>query len=376
MSNRKEGIYSIKIEKLNLDQLNPRLYGDSEKESQEEIMQRIYDKENIDELATSLAMNGYFEEEPIIVIPKSEEDFDKITNTNASDFDYIVVEGNRRITSVKLLLNKNTIVDEDFPEIKSSDIKSKLINIPSIIYRKREDVDIYLSIRHIAGNRKWDAYAKAKYIYEKVNKLSEDRGVDKIEAIALLSQQIGDKKDIIKKNYTYYKVFLSIENDVINYSSKEIKDRFSLLEVALASGNTTVSQYIGLPPFRNVNLDSESIIQPKYIDNLKDVTEWIFGKDERGTNSLISDSRNINKYLKPILGNEEATTHLKEYDDIEGAFALSGGEEKLVIGNVKKSNAQLSRILSKISKYKDNSDFINSYDELKETIKNFEKLLN
>lgn len=373
----KKGPYRININNLFLDEYNPRLYGESVNMSQEEIIKNIYEKEDIDELASSLATNGYFDEEPLIIIPKNADDFDKINETNIDSYEYTVVEGNRRTSSIKLLLSKDrSYVDDRFPSIKSKNIEDNLNNIPAIIYKNREDVDVYLSIRHISGNRKWDAYAKAKYIYEKIEKLVSEKSIKTADAINILSSQIGDQSDLIQKNYIYYKIFLTIEKDVIDYSSKEIKERFSLIQVSLAGGNTTIAKYIGIKPFRNINLDgNDEIIEPKFIDNLKDITEWIFGKDEKGRGSLISDSRNINTFLKPILGNEEATKHLKDFDDIEGALALTDGEERLVIGNVKKANNLLERVIAKIPNYKDKEELITALDNLKQTITNIDKIL-
>ena len=373
MADRKDGVFEIKTEKLILDQYNPRLYGESASESQEQIMIKIYQKEAIDELASSLAVNGYFQEEPIIVIPENPLDFQAINSSNYNDFKYIVIEGNRRTTSVKLLLSDNEIVDSDFPKVTNDEVLENLKKIPAIIYKNREDVDIYLSVRHIAGNRKWDAFAKAKYIFEKVNKINEEIK-DTTKSIEILSTQIGDKSNVVKKYYIYYKIFQEIEDDVLSYSSKHIKDRFSLLEVSLASGNTTIAQYIGLPSFRHINFE-ENLIKPNKVDELKNVTEWIFGKDDQGNGSIINDSRQISQLLKPILGNEEATQHLKVFEDLDGAYQLTSGEESLVIGNIKKSSKLISNILNKVKKYKDNPDFIGSLEELIDNIETVKKIM-
>lgn len=161
---------------------------------------------------------------------------------------------------------------------------------------------------------------------------------------------------------------------MLSYSSKHIKDRFSLLEVSLASGNTTIAQYIGLPSFRHINFE-ENLIKPNKVDELKNVTEWIFGKDDQGNGSIINDSRQISQLLKPILGNEEATQHLKVFEDLDGAYQLTSGEESLVIGNIKKSSKLISNILNKVKKYKDNPDFIGSLEELIDNIETVKKIM-
>lgn len=374
MSERKEGVFVIDIDNLLLDQYNPRLYGESAKESQLEIMAKIYQKEQIDELASSLAVNGYFQEEPIIVIPQNVSDFETIDSNNRNQFKFVVVEGNRRTTSIKLLLDRdNKIVDPDFPTILNKEVSDSLIAIPAIIYKNREDVDIYLSVRHISGNRKWDAFAKAKYIYEKVESYNKTIK-DVSQSIDKLSTQIGDKSNVIKKYYIYYKIFLQIDDDVLDYSSRNIKERFSLLEVALASGNTSIAKYIGLSPFRKLDYE-KTLIDDDKIDELKDVTEWIFGKDENGSGSIINDSRHISQFLKPILANPDATSYLKNYKDIDGAFQLTDGEENLIIGNIKRSNVLLSKILYKVGKYKDSSDFQGAFAELIDMTENIKRLI-
>jgi hypothetical protein len=371
MADRKSGVFEIKTENLILDTYNPRLYGETANESQDQIMTKIYQRESIDELASSLAVNGYFQEEPIIVVPENPADFDAIDEGNLNDFKYTVIEGNRRTTSVKFLLDTgNKIVDPDFPKIAQG---IDLNQIPAIIYKNRDDVDTYLSVRHISGNRKWDAFAKAKYIFEKVNKIN-DTVQNVAKSIEILSTQIGDKSNIVKKYYIYYKVFQQIEDDVLEYSSKHIKERFSLLEVSLASGNTTIASYIGLPTFRKIDLENE-LIQANKIDELKNVTEWIFGVDENGKGNLINDSRQINAQLKPILGNEEAIEHLVTYKDLEGAYQLTGGEEQLVIGNINRSKKLLYNILGKVPKYKHNKEFIGAFEELLGNIESIKKLM-
>jgi hypothetical protein len=373
MSDRKAGLFFIPTENLILDQYNPRLYGESVRDSQEAIMRKIYDREQIEELASSLSVNGYFEEEPIIVVPEKEVDFDAIASDNLSEFKFVVIEGNRRTTSVKLLLNDTDIVDADFPQIKSEAIRENLQTIPAIIYKKREEVDVYLSVRHISGNRKWDAFAKAKYIYEKVNKINE-RVSNLDTSIEQLSTQIGDQSNVVKKYYIYFKLFKEIEENVANYSSRHIKDRFSLLEVSLASGTTSIATYLGIPAFKNIKLD-EDLIKLDKVDELQDVTGWIFGKDDNGTGRIISDSRQIGQYLKPILANREAIEHLKNYDDLAGAYELTSGEKEFIIGNFYKASKLVSNTLKRVDKFKDLAEFKAAHEDLMDTLATLNKIL-
>ena len=178
--NRKLEIINIPLANLLLDNNNPRLAGENLKNDQNEILSKMY-YEDLDELAGSLAVHGFLPEEPIIVVPEDSRDFDAVNKDNVADYNYIVIEGNRRVSSIKLLLDESLRtmldIDEDFPKISSPEIKDNLQTIPAIVYRERKNVDAYLGIRHITGNRKWDAYAKARYIYDKVEQCRHNDGM-------------------------------------------------------------------------------------------------------------------------------------------------------------------------------------------------------
>ena len=138
--NRKLEIINIPLANLLLDNNNPRLAGENLKNDQNEILSKMY-YEDLDELAGSLAVHGFLPEEPIIVVPEDSRDFDAVNKDNVADYNYIVIEGNRRVSSIKLLLDESLRtmldIDEDFPKISSPEIKDNLQTIPAIVYRER-----------------------------------------------------------------------------------------------------------------------------------------------------------------------------------------------------------------------------------------------
>lgn len=78
---------------LLLDPENPRIveFGLGEKPTQFDIMKTLWERMAVNEVATSIAWNGYFLHEPLFI----EQD---------GKGQLIVIEGNRRLTAVKLLL--------------------------------------------------------------------------------------------------------------------------------------------------------------------------------------------------------------------------------------------------------------------------------
>src|SRR5580700_3461590 len=80
---------------LLLDAENPRLveYGLTAGATQFDILRVLWERMAISELAMSIAYNGYFEHEPLFAI------------THPGSEDLVVIEGNRRLAAVKLLLD-------------------------------------------------------------------------------------------------------------------------------------------------------------------------------------------------------------------------------------------------------------------------------
>jgi hypothetical protein len=140
---------NIAADNLHLDPLNPRLPEDIQGKSEEEINYALYRFFDVDELAYSMAENGYFDEEPLVAIPndlpKKFQDLDSIELTGNEDYEsfiqnpetqFTVVEGNRRLSTIKLLLSdelKNKFKIRSLPEI-SDELKEDLFVLPVIIY--------------------------------------------------------------------------------------------------------------------------------------------------------------------------------------------------------------------------------------------------
>ncbi|WP_409047522.1 ParB N-terminal domain-containing protein [Microbacterium sp. HA-8] len=79
----------LRVDELTLDTRNPRLVT-AAAPSQKSLLRQLYEQESLDELAQSFVDNGYFAEEPLVVVKENGE--------------WVVVEGNRRLATLKLLL--------------------------------------------------------------------------------------------------------------------------------------------------------------------------------------------------------------------------------------------------------------------------------
>ena len=67
-----EEVYDAPIEQLLLDMKNPRLASGAGGETQEDLLKVLWTEMAVDEVAFSIAANGFFREEPLLVIPGDE----------------------------------------------------------------------------------------------------------------------------------------------------------------------------------------------------------------------------------------------------------------------------------------------------------------
>lgn len=369
---RKRPLLNIHSENLLLDEDNPRLPQDVQGKSQKEIIHTLFNYFDIEELAYSMTENGYFDEEPLVAVPENlpkefkGEHYEKLKDNqdynnfiNSPETKFIVLEGNRRLSTIKLLLDnnlRNELKIKTFP-IPKDDILDDLKIIPVIVYPEREQVLPYLGVRHISGIKKWEPYAKARYV---ANMVKSGNTIDDIQ------KQVGDRSNSARKIYLSYQL-IEIVKDEFDIDTTKAESLFSYL--LLATGQGGVKEFIGLDKkLQNVNL--ENPIPSDKLNNLKDLFSWLFGEKENGRLPVIQESRDITSKLSPVLKKEHAVQILRKTRNLEEAYEMSDGEDELLKKNLSKANRLLvlslglfndsnkELVLDDITKIKDTLDKI------------------
>ena len=129
----------VPVERLRLDRRNPRLLGQAEDASDESIIARLYRSAELDELLQSISANGYLDIEPLVVMRASE------------DGALIVLEGNRRLATLRLLLEPALVgriaASEDtriaVPEI-DDEVRSTLDQVSVYLVENREHARAFI----------------------------------------------------------------------------------------------------------------------------------------------------------------------------------------------------------------------------------------
>ncbi|OWP87408.1 hypothetical protein BWK60_03810 [Flavobacterium covae] len=341
---RKRPLLNINFQNLLLDPENPRLPQDIQGKSQKDIIYALYKFFDTEELAYSMTENGYFDEEPLVAIPEnlpiefkglSYEDLkknEKYTNfIENSETKFIVLEGNRRLSTIKLLLDDNLRSEfkiKTFPSPEKNIIEDLKV-IPVIIYPEKNQVLPYLGVRHISGIKKWEPYAKARYV---ANMVKEGNSIDDIQ------KQVGDRTNSARKIYLSYQL-IEVIKDEFDLDTSKAENLFSYL--LLATGQGGIKDFIGLDK-KLQNVDLENPIPSDKLDNLRDLFSWLFGELENEKLPVIQESRDITSKLSPVLRKENAIQILRETRNLDDAYDMSDGEDELLKKNLNKINRLLA----------------------------------
>lgn len=329
---------------LILDPQNPRLILPPDA-SQDQILRQLFQAEALEELALSLARNGYFSEEPVVVVPHEDEGT------------FVVVEGNRRLATLKILLEaklRKRVGASDWPELPP-ERAAKLARIPTVSYDSREEVVPYLGFRHITGIKTWDPFAKARYVSDLINSG---------RALAEVEEAIGDSARTAKKLYQSYVVYNQIVAD-LSMDGTPIRKNFSLLEVLLSQ--QPVKRHLGVP--RELPAaKTEEVVPDDKLEALREAVSWVFGDPERGQERILTDSRQISRQLAPILADPEALEHLRKTRDIDAAYEYSGGEQQYLMRQLQSSRRAAQRALGVIPLHREDAEVVAESDRLHQIV--------
>jgi hypothetical protein len=289
---------------LYLDYRNPRLVGEAGKTDQLKLIETLWKNESLDELALSIAQNGFFNEEPLLVVKE--------------EGNLVVVEGNRRLATVKLLLNdelRRKLRATDLPSLTPTQ-KAELDTLPVSIYPDRKSLWAYIGFRHVNGPLTWDSWPKAQYIAF----VRDTFGID-LDQIAL---SIGDKNQTVKRLYRG----LMVLNQATEQADYRLEDRhkkhlsFSHLYTGLDYAG--FQQHLGLGKDAGYNPNP---IPPEYLPNLKELMIWLFGSRDEGKLPVVKSQNPDLKKLDDVLKDKNGLTALRAGLGLEVAYQLSLGDE-------------------------------------------------
>lgn len=329
---------SFPLSQLQLDGSNPRLGVQAGKlKSESEILDTIVDVFGVDDVLSSLAVNGYFEAEPMVGV-------------RTGDGKIRIAEGNRRLAACLILAGDQRARHQqkrttDYMLLQKKHGRPPITEVPVRVLSDTKSLLSYLGVRHIAASQPWDSYAKAAW----VAKVIEQNGLT-LEAV---SEMIGDQHQTVARALEGY-YFVNQLTRAAQFSPGDSmrpgrlsnpEYPFSWVYTALGFG--PIRKWLGLSDGRE-GRDKEPIKGKTHLDDSAELLIFLFGNKTKSRQGAISDSRDIGELARAI-ANPESLQMLKRGKTIEEVAQLLKPAKDRVTDSLLDAQEALQNALTPLS---------------------------
>ena len=288
----------VKVLELQFDRRNPRLaeMSVSEQTTDEEIIQILWDAMDVRELIMSIQASGFFHHEFLIV--------EKDT--------LVVLEGNRRLAAVRLLLEPRLLEEQtnQIHQLTQSD-KNELRSVP-VVYGTRESAWRYLGFKHVNGPAKWSSYAKSCYIAT----VHREHGV----SLQDIARQIGDTHRTVQRLFQG----LMVKEQAEETRKFDLDDRwnnhFSFSHLYTGITYQGISSFLGLKPEHE---EKERPVPEDKESELGELFQWLYGSKKENLPPIVQSQNPHLRQLDRVLGHPEALETLRARRSLDMALDAS-----------------------------------------------------
>ncbi len=306
-----DNIVERKLELLKPDARNPRLPARLADATENELLTFLARHYDILPLAESIANFGYFPSEPLVVVPE-EEGRDPQAD---DDIPLIVVEGNRRLTALRALLDDD--IRQSLRPPDKWDGLAALANrqgvddqIPVITALTWSEAAPLIGFRHISGIQGWAPYPKARFIA----RLGDEEGREFEEVAPLVGEDVG----AVRALYRNYRI-VEQARDSFEIPTSEAEELFGIFTAAL--NRRALREFIDAPqPGRVVR--GEPPLPETAGEKFAELLSWIYGTEDE--DPVIDESRDLTTLAK-VVAQESALDELRASRDLELADEIAGG---------------------------------------------------
>lgn len=295
----------VPVEHLFLDNTNPRLPEEVRGQGQEEQLRYLYEHGVLEELGESLLNNGYFAQEPLLVVSEESR--------------WIVVEGNRRLAALKILLQDDDAqsADLDFLTLdRANGDTDRLLAVPCYLLRDRREVFQYLGYRHIGGAKMWPPEAKARYLADEIQR-TLDEGIDPEDAFRVVGKRVGSNSQGVRNPFMALRLLGQARESNVASPDRIAQLQSARFGVWLRAMNAAdLKLYIGIGSPSNL-LDVRNALAHADMDRLGEVILDLT-VESGARRALLADSRDVTMYSK-ALTNDRARKVLRETGDLQAA---------------------------------------------------------
>lgn len=285
--------FDTELPQLHFDPENPRFVNDFGNDPTPMFRYLITDI-GVEDLLQSISASGLIDGDPIIVRDRPEGG-------------YYVIEGNRRLAALKLLLGERPNDDLPLPAIPeiSDEVRRTFERIPVQSGWSPDLLQAYLGYKHVTAAREWPPEAKAKFVFDHA---SGDFSKPRLTTFA---KTLGTTYATLRR---WLVAFLTLkqaeDNDLFDASKAPTKRYFGTFYTLL--GGQEAQKFLALQadPIQT---------NPVPADNLPELGEfvrWTIGTLETraAVNSRQQDA------FERVLGSPKALKHFRATSDLEGSL--------------------------------------------------------
>ncbi|MFH1906651.1 MAG: hypothetical protein ABIL11_04580 [Chloroflexota bacterium] len=358
----------LPVEQLLLDMENPRLTWRVGGDTQTDMVKLLWSEMAVDEVAFSIAENGYFSSEPLFVIAQDPEESDP------KKCKYIVVEGNRRLVAVMLLRDeklREKVKATDLPTI-SKERHASLNTLPAILYSDREQLWTAIGFRHINGIKPWDSFSKAKYIAG----VRENFNVPLDE----IAQKIGDRHATVVRLYRGYKILEQAEAEAGFDKEDRERSRFYFSHLYTAADQKEYQEFLGIKP--DTSLKPNPVPKSK-LSNLGELMTYLYGKKSTGQKPVVQTQNPDLNILRKVISKPEALSALRSGYSLAEAHNVAIGDQRRFRDALTSAKVELQKAKATVTTgytgeddlYKTVQDILKLTDSLKDEMTVIRSLL-
>ena len=329
---------SVDLNCLKLDPQNPRLPRDEHWASQPEdrLLKVFAQRYNLLELARSIADKGF--------APRHAE---ALLTIEGSDNTFVVIEGNRRLATLKLLTDASKrravgVTSPEWSELADRAQKMNLQRVPIIVYPDRAGLDDYLGFRHITGPTPWRPEAKARFIA----KLLTDG-----EQIGEVARRIGSNHRTVRRFAEAHAVYT--QGSEAGFPMDQVEAGFGVFYNAL--DRQGVREYLGLGRQADITTLPEGPVPETAMPNLRQLIGLLYGDSQRALERVINESRDLHK-LDKVLADERARANLLRDRDLDRAWRVSGGGREDLLGLLSDLHSRLAEVNGQAGEYAEDGE--------------------
>ena len=300
------------VDSLLLDDQNPRLVAVDETRTQDQLVRVLWDEMAVSEVALSIAANGYFEEEPLFIVPGDDSKPEQKGK-------FVVVEGNRRLAAVRLLRDeglRRAVKATDLPKLSETQ-RSKLDVLPVSVYPDKKAIWQYFGFRHVNGPKEWDSFSKAAYIAS----VRRDYGVSLDE----IARRIGDQHSTVTRIYRGIVLLEQAESMTEFKREDRIANRFFFSHLYTAADQHEYQEFLGIDPERSLR---DNPVPKSHLPQLQELMVWLFDSKSEGKSPVVERQNPHLNWLRHVLGNRQAVYALRSGISLQRAYEISLGDDR------------------------------------------------